>query len=61
MPCSFVEKTLPKAQWTLGLSNFFWSYKNLDQISNLDQESTPKSQPNISISNTLKVQNLDQT
>ena len=43
MPWSFVEKTLPKAQWTLGLSsayqsNFFWSYKNLDQIS----ESRPR-------------------
>ena len=35
------------------------SYTNLDQIQYLDQASTSKSQPNISISTKLKHQNLD--
>ena len=64
-------ETLPKAQRTRGLSssyqsNSFRSYHKFKHkilinfhLQNLDLEST--SQPNISISNKFKIQNLDQT
>ena len=65
-------KTLPKAKRTRGLSsayqnNFFCHIKVLAQIlikfhlQNIDQASTSKSQPNLSISTKLKLQNLNQT
>ena len=65
-------KTLPKAQWTQGLSsayqnNFFGHIKVLAQVmikfhlQNIDQASTSKSQQNLSISTKLKLQNLNQT
>ena len=68
-----ITKTLPKAQRTQGLSSAYQSYlfrsyhKMNTQIlikfylRNLDQASNSKSQPNISISTKLKIQNLVQT
>ena len=55
-----ITQTLPKAQQPRGLSG---SYTNLGQIhhQNPDHASTTKSQPNISISTEIKLQNLDQT
>ena len=66
------SETLPKAKRTRGLSsayqnNFFCHIKVLAQIlikfhlQNIDQASTSKSQPNLSISTKLKLQNLNQT
>ena len=65
-------ETLPKAQRTRGLSpayqsNFFCHIKVLAQIlikfhlQNINQASTSKFQPNLSISTKLKLQNLNQT
>ena len=60
-------KTLPKAQRTRGLSSFFQSNlfghitssnTNLP-LQNLEQAFTSKSQPNITISTKLKIQNID--
>ena len=61
------DQTLPKAQWTRGLrsayqNNFFCHIKVLAfHLQNIDQASTSKSQPYLSISTQLKLQNLNQT
>ena len=58
-------ETLPKAQQTLGLRSAYQSSNTNFQIKfhiqNLKQALTSKSQPKLSISNKLKIQNIDQS
>ena len=66
----YLNKTLQKAQRTRGLSSSFQSkllgYSQVQtqiliklHLQNLDQAFTSKSQPNITISTKLKIQNID--